>query len=172
MPQLSISTRPAIGYAGQLAEPAGPKFARSHIAEGAGISAGMPVKRGSAARKVEPFEAADVPTAAMFAGVVLLETTRPYSDDAIEDGDPVSVLRLGAVLMNFSEAVSEGEQVGITLATGALTGIPQGTAAGAIATGIVVLPGLRIVETTSAAGLATVEVNLYGSQDAATVGTL
>jgi hypothetical protein len=172
MPQASISDRISKGYAGQVTS-AGPVFARAGKAETV-LTAGAPLKRGTAkAYQVEPFEAADVPTAGMFAGVAIHSPTREYdSTNMIAIGDPVEVLRFGCVLMSFSEAVTAGEQVGITLATGVLTGIPQGTAAGAITTGIVVLPGLRIVETTTAAGLAEVEVNLFGSQDAATVGTL
>lgn len=170
MPQTSITARMSTGYAGQIAEALAPKYAYSAICEAA-LSAGMPVKRGTAAEyQVEPFEVADVPTAGMFAGIVLLNTTK--SPGAFAAGDPCSVMRLGKVLMNFSEAVTAGEQVGLTLATGVLTGIPQGTAAGAITTGIVVLPGLRIARTTTAAGVAAVEVNLFGAQDAATVGSL
>lgn len=161
------------GFAGQIAD-AGLRYCGSFFAE-APIVAGSPVKRGTAKEtQVEPFEAADVPTAAMFAGVAVLSTSRPYDEDGdqIAAGDSLSVMRLGVIYMNFSEAVTAGEQVGITLASGLLTGIPQGTAAGAITTGIVVLPGLRIVQTTGAAGVARVEVNLFGSQDAATVGSL
>ncbi len=171
MPQLSISSAPAVGYAGQIAEPGAPRFSRSARAEGANVSAGMPVKRGTNKEKqVEPFEAGDDGQLQDFAGVVVLDTSR--ASGGIADGDGVAVLRLGSIYMDFSEAVTAGEQVGITLATGALTGIPDGTAAGAITTGIVVLPGLRIAETIAAAGLAVVEVNLFGVQPSAVVGSL
>jgi hypothetical protein len=170
VPQTSISERLGTGYAGQIAE-GGPRFLRSARAEGSGISAGKPVKRGtSAAVQVKAFEAGDTPTAGMFAGVVVWEQVRPTG--GIAAGDSVQVMRFGSCYMEFSEAVTAGEQVGITLASGALVGIPQGTAAGAITTGIVVLPGLRIASTTSTSGVAVVEVNLFGSQDAATVGSL
>ena len=172
MPQNTIDAAPAKAFAGQLAEPGAPKFARSATAEGADVEAGFPVKRGTLPEKqVEPFEAGDVPELALFAGVVLLDPTRAFNSLAIEDDDPVAVLRLGSVYMDFSEAVTAGEMVGLTLADGLLVGIPEGTAAGSIATGVVILPGLRITET-AAAGLAVVEVNLFGNQDAATVGTL
>lgn len=172
MPQTSISRAPAIGFAGQIAEPGAPTYCRSCTAEGSGVVAGAPVKRGTdPQRQVTPFEAGDIPDSAMFAGVVVLETSRPFSDNGIKDGDPVTVMRLGSILMDFSEAVTAGEQVAIELATGKLKGYAQGTSAASIPTGEVVLPGLRIAETTSAAGLATVEVNLFGAQDAATVGT-
>jgi hypothetical protein len=157
-------------YAGQPTE-GFPRAVRSARAEGSGITAGAPVKRGTDKDdQVKAFEAGDVPTAGMFAGVVVREEARPSG--GIASGDGVQVMRLGSIYMNFGEAVTAGEQVTIVLATGVLGGVAQGTAAGAIATGTVVLPGLRIVETTSAAGVACVEVNLFGSQDAATVGTL
>jgi len=170
VPQTSVSDTMSKAYAGQPTE-GFPRVVRSARAEGSGVSAGKPVKRGTSAQnQVEAFEAGDVPTAGMFAGVVVREEAR--DEGGIASGDGVQVMRFGSIYMDFSEAVTAGEQVGIVLATGALTGIPQGTAAGAIATGTVVLPGLRIVETITAAGVAVVEVNLFGSQDAATVGTL
>lgn len=174
MPQLSIPDTMDKAYAGQLAEAFAPRFARLGVCEGAAVSAGMPVKRGTSKQsQVEPFEAGDVPTAQLFAGVVILDTSRPYTESGgPDDGDCVDVLRHGSIYMNFSEAVTAGEMVGLVLASGLLTGIPDGTAAGAIATGTVVLPGLRIVETITAAGLATVECNLFGFQPASTVGTL
>jgi len=160
-----------IAVAGQIAD-AAPRYSGSFIVETA-VSAGMPVKRGTNKEKdIKPFEAADVPSASMFAGVVVFSSTAPLENSPRLVGDVVSVMRFGVIYMQFAEAVSGGEQVGITLATGALSGVPQGTAAGALATGIVVLPGLRIVQSTAAAGPARVEVNLFGSQDAATVGSL
>lgn len=170
MPQTSIPVSMSRAYAGQLAEAGAPSYAYSARAEAA-IIAGKPVKRGTAPEyQVEPFEAGDTPTAAMFAGIAILDTSRPPG--GIAAGDSLSVLRFGVINMEFAEAVTAGEQVGITLATQALSGIPHGTAAGAIASGVVVLPGLRIKSTTTAAGMAQVEVNLFGNQDAATVGSL
>ena len=172
MPQLSIDDNPPIGYPGQIAEPGAPTFIRSASAEGA-LVAGSVVKRGTNPEKqVEALEAGDAPDFDLIAGVVHLETSRPYdASSPIADGDPVGVVRQGVVYMEFSEAVTAGEMVGQTLASGLLTGIPEGTAAAAIATGIVVIPGLRIVQTTTAAGVARVEVNLFGAQPAGTVGS-
>lgn len=157
MPQLSIPDRMEKAYAGQVTE-AGYRFCRSAFAEGALVTSGMPVKRGTAAGQAEPFEAGDTPSAGNFLGVVVHSPTRGV--DGIEDGDGIDVMRAGSIFMDFSEAVSEGEQVHITLATGALKGVAQGTAA---AVGDALLPGLRIAETISAAGLATVEVGLFGT---------
>lgn len=170
MPQLSIDDAPSRGYAGQFL-PGPPKVAFPARAESGAVAGGMPVKRGTNPEKqCLPFAPGDVPSQGNFYGVVLLETSRPST--GIEAGDSVSVLRFGSVLMDFSEAVTAGEQVGLVLATGLLTGVPQGTAAGALATGTVVLPGLRIAATITAAGRAAVEVNMFGAQDAATVGSL
>src|SRR5688572_9187627 len=98
MPQNSVADAPARAYAGQLAEPGCPKFARSALCEGASVIAGQPVKRGTIkAREVAPFASTDVPDAQNFAGVVLLETSRAYNASALEDGDSIAVLRLGSV---------------------------------------------------------------------------
>lgn len=176
MPQyLPITSDPAIGYAGQIAEAGAPKYARSYNAESNGrdVVAGAPVKAGTDPdSQVEPFEAADVPDTSMFVGVVVLDPTREQASTPIADGEPVSVLRLGKIYMEFSEAVTRGEMVAIVLATGLLKGYAEGTAAGSIPTGEVVLPGLRIDQTIAAAGVARVEVNLFGAQPAATVGSL
>lgn len=170
MPQLSIDPAPARGYAGQLL-PGCPKYAVACTAETGAVAGGMPVKRGTNPEKQAlPFAPGDTPTQANVMGVVLLETSRPST--GIEAGSPIAVLRFGTCFMEFAEAVTAGEQVGLTLATGLLTGVPHGTAAGALAAGIVVLPGLRIASTITAAGMAAVEVNCFGAQDAATVGAL
>lgn len=168
MPQLSIPDAPVVGYPGQIAEPGAPTFARSSLAEGASVVAGAPVKRGTdPQRQVKPFEAGDLPDEATFAGVVILETSRAFNALALEDGDPIAVMRQGSIYMDFSEAVTAGELVAITLATGDLTGVAQGSPSTAA---IQVLPGLRIVETIAAAGLATVEVDLLGDSGAGAGG--
>src|SRR5690606_18868749 len=114
------------GYAGQIAEGGAPILARSGWAEGIGVKAGMPVKRGTApGGQVEPFEAGDTPSFANFAGVVVLDTSRAYGP-GIGDGDAVDVLRMGTIYMDFAEAVTAGENVGLVLATGDLMGYPAG----------------------------------------------
>lgn len=164
MPQLSIPDAPPVGYAGQIAEPGAPTFARSVTAEGALVVAGMPVKRGTdPQRQVEPFVAADLIDVANFAGLVVLETSRPQADLDIEDGDSLAVMRLGAMYLDFNEAVTAGEVVGLTLADGNLVGLAQGSASTAL---IQILPGVRIVDTIAAAGLAIVEIDLFGDTGA------
>lgn len=174
MPFNSVVSDLAHAYPGQLAEPLAPKFARSVTVQTA-ISAGRLAKRGTDADdQISPVTTGDTVTVAMLAGVVLLDTSRPVEDiggSGIVAGKSASVLRLGSVYMEFVEAVTAGECVGIVLSTGALKGYAQGTAAGSIPTGEVLVPGLRIAQTTGAAGCAIVEVNLFGNQDAATVGS-
>ena len=175
MPFNSVASDLTNAYPGQLAEPLAPKFARSAVVETA-IKAGRLAKRGTDKDdQIAPVTTGDTVTVGMLAGVVLLSTSRPYDQtdggSGIEAGNSVSVLRLGSVYMEFAEAVTAGECVAIVLADGTLKGYAQGTAAGSIPTGEVLVPGLRIATTTTAAGCAIVEVNLFGNQDAATIGS-
>jgi hypothetical protein len=175
MPFNSVVSDLVHAYPGQLAEPLAPKFARSAVVETA-IRAGRLAKRGTDKdEQIAPVTTGDTITVGMLAGVVLLSTSRPHEQtdggSGIEAGNSVSVLRLGSVYMEFAEAVTAGECVAIVLANGTLKGYAQGTAAGSIPTGEVLVPGLRIASTTAAAGCAIVEVNLFGNQDSVTVGS-
>lgn len=172
MPQISVSQNPGIGFAGQIAEPM-PRAARSMSCEVAGLVSGQIVVRGT-----DPYNQVNaVPTSAFtpdpskIAGVIIFSSSKPFNSGAFSAGDKVDVMRLGSIYMQFSAAVTAGQMVGYKLSDGTLTGIAQGTAAGSITTGIVVIPGLRIASTTTAAGVAIVEVNLFGSQDLSTVGS-
>lgn len=169
----SMELLPAVAYAGQIAEPAMPRACRSAVTEGATIKSGAPVKRGTdPTRQVKAFEAGDVPTPAMFAGVAVLSTSRSSDEitTALAAGVDLEVMRQGSIYMEFAAAVTCGQNVKITLATGALEGSAEGANAATVGAGKVVLPGLRIMQSTSAAGPAIVEVNLFGLQNAATVG--
>jgi len=120
MPQLSIPDAPSAAYAGQIAEPGAPSYRVSKLAEGA-LSAGQPVQRGTNPQKqVAPYAAGDLVDPANFAGFVFLETS---ADGTIADGDGVTVIEAGVVALSFSEAVTAGERVALTLASGALTGV-------------------------------------------------
>jgi len=155
----TIALAPGIGYAGQLAEPDAPYFARSVRAEGSGIHAGAPVLRGTnKGRQVKAVDAAV--TAQNFAGIVILETSRPFEQAAPADGDGLTVLRLGSVLMNFGEAVAAGERVRIKHSDGTLDGVAAGSDPTA---GYSILPQCVISETTTGAGLAAVEVAIFGA---------
>lgn len=173
MPQLSIPLAPSIAYPGQVTDQ-GSIVGRSMSCEAAGIVDGQIVARGT-----DPYEqctaiptSAFVPSFANIAGVVVFSSSKPYEEVPHTEDERVTVIRQGAVYLDFSEAVTAGEEVGYTLATGLLTGVPAGTAAGALAAGIVVIPGLRIEQTISAAGVAIVSIALEGIQTNATVGTL
>jgi hypothetical protein len=172
MPQLSIPLLRSIAYPGQVTDQ-GAEICRSFSCEAAGYVSGQIVKRGTDKDdQILALAPADVPSFANIAGVIVFSSSKPYEQTPHLVNARVSVLRRGAVYLDFSEAVTAGEEVGVTLATGVLTGVPAGTAAGALATGIVVIPGLRIEQTISAAGVAIVSVNLEGVQNNATVGTL
>lgn len=174
MPQLSIPNAPVAGYKGQIAEPM-PMGIRSFTTQGATMQAGQIVIRGTnPGEQVAPIPtSAFVPSHGNIAGVICLSTSDSFEPlGALPDGRRVSVMRLGSIYLNFSAAVTAGQQVGYVMATGALVGIAQGAAAGAIPIGTVVIPGLRVALPSAGAGVAIVEVNLFGAQDNATVGTL
>lgn len=168
----SVSDAPAIAYPGQIAEAGAPRYCVSRRAEGTSVAAGLLMKRGTAYPQVEAVETGDTITTAMLEGIAVLSTSRAYDSDGIDAGADVEVMRLGVIYLSFAEAVTAGECVTVTLATGAFKAVAQGTAAGAIPTGDVMVPGLRVAQTISAAGVARVEVNLFGNQDSATIGSL
>ena len=159
MPQNSVASAPDLAYAGQLL-PGAPKFARSARTEGTGLYHGSPCIRGTDPQKqVKAFGALSTVDAQTFAGVVVGSFSRPYEDFAtglIADVS-VSVLRLGTIAMAFAAAVTAGQNVKIDLATGLLYGFDEGAA---LSAGEHRLPGLRVMTTTTAAGLAYVEVAL------------
>lgn len=167
----SVSDAPAIAYPGQIAEAGAPRYCVSRRAEGTSVAAGLLLKRGTAYPQVEAVETGDTITTAMLEGIAVLSTSRAYDASGIPAGADVEVMRFGVIYLAFSEAVTAGEVVAVTLADGTFQGYAQGTAAGSITTGKVLVPGLRIVQTTTAAGLARVEVNLLGNQDSATIGS-
>lgn len=162
MPQTSIPTSVTNLYAGQLAQPGAPKYARSCSAEGAGISAGKPLLRGTNPEKqVAAIGASDVVTAESFGGFALLETSRAYdASNPIDDTDGVSALMFGVIGLTASETVAAGEDVALTLSSGALVGLGADEMA---ASGVVRLPGCRWIES-GAAGVREAFVNVPGAQ--------
>ena len=159
MPQLSIPDSPAIAYAGQLAEPGAPKYARSAIAEGA-LTAGQAVIRGTVpAKDAAPIVAASVINSETFFGFVILETSRPTG--GIADLDGVSILQEGHIYLSASEAVNAGEDVGLVKATGLYVGLGAEEVA---PLGTVRLPGCRWETTAATAGFAVASVRLKGSR--------
>lgn len=163
MPQTSIPDSPAKGYAGLL-EPGAPFYRRSARTEGAGLSAGQVVKRGTNPEKqVAAYAGSDEPSVADIAGVLVLDPTRSFEDSGgtagLAAGSGCAVLRMGTVLLAFAAAVTAGQRVYLDVSTGELFGEDDGETLGA---GDFYVPGMRIAETIGAAGLASVEVNLLG----------
>lgn len=168
----TVDLLPAVAYPGQIAE-AGPRSCRSYRVEGAGVQAGLPVKRGTnPASQVAAFAGGNTVNASTFAGIVVLSTSRSADEvgASLAVSSDVEVMRFGSCYLQFAGAVTAGQAVKITLATGVLEGSAEGANAATVGAGKVVLPGLRVAQSTSAAGPAIVEVNLFGLQDAATVG--
>lgn len=153
----SIATAPSAKLPGMIL-PGVPWIADPAYAEGA-VHAGAPVKRGTDNDlEVKAFATTDLnPSTATFAGVVVLETSRPYQSSPIEDGSPVAVLRYGRTPMTFSAAVSKGQGVKIKHSDNTLEGFAPDADPGA---GYSRLPGLTVDEDTTAAGAAEVFVNL------------
>lgn len=137
-------SEPGRAYAGQLAEPGAPKHRRSCHAEigmGEAITAGAPLIRGTDPDdQVKPIVAASVVNAQSFAGFALLDTSRPLNSTMIADGDDVTVLDEGIIILSPGEAVVAGEEVSMTLATGVLRGLAAGVVP---ASGVARLPGCR-----------------------------
>lgn len=169
MPQLSISDSPGVGYPGQIAQPGQPQHKDSFRAEGSGIAAGMPLCRGTnPAKQARVFSASDVPSAENFAGVLILSTSRAYSESGIADGDSLSLMRMGVIFMSLSGAFVAGQGVKITLADGTLEACSDGEAPGA---GKARLPGLRI-KSSGEDTEAVVDVSLGGVAQSASLQSI
>ncbi len=156
----AVALAPASAFAGMVL-PGVPWIADPAYAQGV-VHAGAPVLRGTDNDlQVRAFVAADVnPTRSNFAGVVVLETSRPYEASPISAGSPIAVLRFGRTPMSFAAAVSKGQDVKIKHSDGTLEGFTAGADPGA---GYSRLPGLQVDEDTTGAGLAAVSVNLLGA---------
>ena len=154
----SVASAPASKLAGMVM-PGTPWLADPAYAEGV-VSAGSPVKRGTDNDlQVKAFASTDVnPSTAKFAGVVVLETSRPFNAAPIASGSPVAVLTWGRTPMSFSVAVTKGQAVKIKHSDNTLEGFAPDADPGA---GYSALPGLTVDED-AAAGLAWVAVGLHG----------
>lgn len=173
MPFNSVDAAPEIAYAGQVAFPMQPRIVESKVVETA-IAPGAIAKFGTTTDQIKPLAPGDTANLlGKIAGVVLLSPSRPFEEIASSAYQPLataSVMSHGFVVMPFAAAVTEGQVVAQDLTTGLLYGYAEGTAAASITTGRVVIPGLRVARTTTAAGPAIVRVNT-GFQNTTTVGT-
>lgn len=171
MPFNTLRDAPATAFAGQLAEPLAPKFARSARLEAVG-SAGMVCVRGTDKDdQVRPAFTGDTINQGTLAGVLILSDSRPFEQSSpLAIGTVVAVLRLGTIFMDFTNTPTAGDCVSVTLATGAINAVAQGANAATVGVGKVMIPGLRVVQSRTDAGMAAVEVNMLGAQDNATIG--
>jgi len=171
MPFNTIQDAPAVAYAGQLAEPLAPKFARSARLEAVG-SAGMVCVRGTDKDdQVRPATTGDTITPGNLAGVLILSDSRPYEQSSpLAIDTVVAVLRMGTIFLNFANTPTAGDCVSVTLATGAINAVAQGANAATVGVGKQMVPGIRVVQSRTDAGMAAVEVCMFGAQDNATVG--
>lgn len=156
----SVASAPNRAFAGMV-QPGTPWQADPAYAEGV-VRAGDPVKRGTDNDlQVKAFASTDIdPSSAKLAGVVVLETSRPYDAAPIASGSPVAVLTFGRTPMSFSAAVTKGQSVKIKHSDNTLEGMAPGSDPGA---GYSRLPGLTVWEDTTAAGLADVMVDMFGA---------
>jgi hypothetical protein len=167
----SIDLVPAVAYAGQIAEPAAPRFCRSGSVEGAGVTAGVALKRGTDPDvQVKAFASTDVVTPQNFAGLAVLSTSRSFDEinTDLDANSALDVMRLGTIYLSFSGTVIAGQSVKMKMSDLTFEGVSAGADPGA---GYCVLPGVRVAQDRTGAGVAIVEINIMGaSQDAAGAG--
>jgi len=151
MPQTSILSAPVAGYAGQKGDAAF-TYIRSGIAEGV-VVPGQPVLRGTDPdNQVAPLANGSTVDATTIAGFVCLDTAL---EGAPADEDVVQVMRVGTIWVSTSAAVTAGNPVYVGNATAQLGDIDDATGVG-----LALLPGARFLTSTTAAGLALVQVNM------------
>ena len=155
MPQTSVSSAPARGYAGQRAD-SGIKHDDSFAAEGT-IVAGQPVLRGTDPQtQVIAIADSDTVDGSTLAGFALLDTSRPFDATApIADDDSVAVRRQGRIYVQVSDAVSAGDPCYVGNLTAQL-----GDIEGAAGTGLVLVSGARFVTSAASGEVAILELNL------------
>lgn len=154
MPQTSISD-PAIGYAGQNAEPGFPGYSRSAVAEGSdAFTIGQPVLRGTDPEtQVLPITNSDTVDETTLAGILILETSRDANPPV--EYDTVRVMRKGVFYMPVTATVVAGNPVYVGNLTAQLNDVDDATG-----TGLVALPGARFLSSATAGNLALVQIDL------------
>lgn len=152
--QTSISSAPARGIAGQVAEPGAPTYRVSAVVE-AGTNTVAPGKllvRGTADGQGQPVDSGDLLTDSNILGVVIYEDSREPSDYG--DKRPVTALRQGVIYVAVSENVTAGLPATYGNVTGDLDewGVTTDAAHALV-------PGARWAQTVSSGGIARLEVN-------------
>lgn len=161
--QTSVSTAPARGIEGQLAEPGAPTYRVSAVIE-ATANAALPGKlfvRGTADGQAKTITNAGTITPANILGIAMYEDAREPSD--FTDKRPVTLVRQGVIYVAVSENVTDGAPAVYGNTTGNLD--EWGVTVDA---DHVPVPGARWAQTVSSGGIARLEVD-FGQAD---VGTL
>lgn len=146
----SENIRPAL--AGQIANMEPVDLISRTVADAAGIGFGKVVQEAAADGSKDGQCTADLDTADMdaykFLGITVRErSVRPETPNAFAQYESARIMRKGVIWVEVAGAVSAGQDVTVTLATGVL-----GTAA--VGAGVVAIPNARWESSTSGAGLA------------------
>ena len=152
--QTSITTAPARGIEGQLAEPGAPTYRVSAVIEATANTAapGKLFVRGTADGQAKTVINAGTITPANILGVAMYEDAREPSD--FGDKRPVTLVRQGVMYVAVSENVTAGAAAVYGNTTGNLD--EWGVTADA---DHVAVPGARWAQTVSSGGIARLEVS-------------
>ena len=152
--QTSVTTAPARGIEGQLAEPGAPTYRVSAVIEATANTAapGKLMVRGTADGQAKTIIADGTITSANILGVALYEDAREPSDFTTKR--PVTLVRQGVIYVAVSENVTAGAAATYGNTTGNLD--EWGVTADA---DHVPVPGARWAQTVSSGGIARLEVD-------------
>ncbi len=152
--QTSVTTAPARGIEGQLAEPGAPTYRVSAVVEATANTAapGKLMVRGTADGQAKTIINAGTITPANLLGVAMYEDAREPSD--FTDKRPVTLVRQGVIYVAVSENVTAGAAATYGNTTGNLD--EWGVTSDA---DHVPVPGARWAQTVSSGGIARLEVD-------------
>lgn len=157
MPQLTIQGDPNPAFEGQIAYPMFPRIVMTRfVADAGGIGFGIACVRAADQTVKRATAGADITNS--FEGFAVRQEVRESNGAGYSDKDPLPVMRRGYIWVAVEGAVTEEAPVFIrTAASGGNTtiGAARADADSANAT---LLPNAKFVTSTTAAGLAIVEV--------------
>lgn len=158
--QTSVSTAPARGIEGQLAEPGAPTYRVSAVIESTANTAapGKLMVRGTADGQAKTIIAGGTLTAANVLGVALYEDAREPSD--FTDKRPVTLVRQGVIYVAVSENVTAGAAATYGNTTGNLD--EWGVTADV---DHIPVPGARWAQTVASGGIARLEVDFGAAEE-------
>ena len=159
--QTSISTAPARGIEGQLAEPGAPTYRVSAVIEATANAAapGKLMVRGTADGQAKTIINAGTVTPANLLGVAMYEDAREPSD--FTDKRPVTLVRQGVIYVAVSENVTAGAAATYGNTTGNLDEWGVTVDADHIP-----VPGARWAQTVASGGIARLEVDFGAVENA------